>query len=324
MAATTRIMTIGKEQVTVTETELNQSLLLFYPENPRVYNALNCSPGDNPSQEMIEEHMQKLENVKLLRLSIEANGGLLEPIIVRRNIVLEGNSRLAAYRILAKQDPIKWGKIKANVLPDDTSEEVVTHLLGTIHIIGKTPWTPFEQAGYLARALNKTRKPLDALANELGLQVSVAKSFVRVYQKMVESDDTNPHKWSYYFELDKNRDIKKADENNPTLELIDTLVLMIKEDKFVKAADLRDVGKLVKAQGENAEEALSDFLNGDITLAEAVELTKEDTKLASIQTKVDSFLNFLKKETNNIHNNRKDVALNYTIKQIVQILNSSI
>lgn len=315
-----RIMTIGNKQVKVIETELQQSQLLFYPENPRVYNALHGIVGDNPSQEEIQRHMQQLENVKILKLSIEANGGLLEPIIVRNNIVLEGNSRLAAYRLLAKNDPIKWGMIKANVMPDNTPEELVISLLGTIHIIGKTPWTPFEQAGYLTRAINKTRKPIDALANELGLQKSVAQAFIRVYQKMVENDDAVPHKWSYYYELDKRNDIKAADENNPSLELIHTLMEMIKEDKIEKAADLRDIGKIVKAKGENAEQALEEFLNGDITIKEAVELAKDDTKLASLQKRIDVFSDFLKKEQSNIKQNISDVTLNYTIKQIYQIL----
>lgn len=315
-----RIMTIGNKQVKVIEKELQQSQLLFYPENPRVYNALHGIVGDNPSQEEIQRHMQQLENVKILKLSINANGGLLEPIIVRKNIVLEGNSRLAAYRLLAKSDPIKWGKIRANVMPDDTSEELVTLLLGTIHIIGKTPWTPFEQAGYLTRAITRTRKPIDALASELGLQKSVAQAFIRVYQTMVEADDAVPHKWSYYFELDKRNDIKDADANNPSLGLLSTLKEMIKDDKIEKAADLRDVGKIVKAKGENAEQALDEFLNGEITIKEAVELAKEDTKLASLQNKINIFLDFLKKEQSNIKHNKSDVTLNYTIKQINQLL----
>ena len=322
--ATNRIMTIGNQQVNVVETELKQSELLFYPENPRVYNALHGIVGENPSQDEIQRHMQSLDSVKLLKLSIEANGGLLEPIIVRKNIVLEGNSRLAAYRLLAKIDPIKWGKIKANVMPDETPEDLVIALLGTIHIIGKTPWTPFEQAGYLTRAINKTRKPIDALACELGMQRSMAQSFIRVYQAMVEADDAKPHKWSYYYELDKLNVIKNADENNPSLNLIPTIIDMIREDKIEKAADLRDIGKIVKAKGETAEQALEEFLNGDITLKEAVELAKEDTKLASLQNKVNSFLTFTKKEHDNLKQNKSDVTLNFNIKQIIHLLQSSL
>lgn len=322
--ATNRIMTIGNQQVNVVETELKQSELLFYPENPRVYNALHGIVGENPSQEEIQRHMQSLDSVKLLKLSIEANGGLLEPIIVRKNVVLEGNSRLAAYRLLAKINPIKWGMIKANVMPDNTPEELVVALLGTIHIIGKTPWTPFEQAGYLTRAINKTRKPIDALANELGMQKSMAQSFIRVYQTMVENDDAEPHKWSYYFELDKRNDIKSAHDNNPSLNLIPIILDMIKEDKIDKAADLRDIGKIVKAKGETAEQALEEFLNEEITLKDAVELAKEDTKLASLQNKVSNFLSFVKKEHDNLKQNKSDVTLNFTIKQIIQLLNTSV
>lgn len=321
---TTRLMTIGNKQVEVIETELKQSELLFYPENPRVYNEIHGLIGDNPSQDEIQRIMQSRDNVKVLKLSIEANGGLLEPIIVKNKIVLEGNCRLAAYRLLAKNNPIKWGLIKANVLPNDTPEDLVVALLGTIHLIGKTPWTPFEQASYLARAINKTRKPIDALANELGLQKATAQTFIRVYQTMLDADDANPHKWSYYYELDKRTDIKNADANNPTLNLLETIKVMIKEEKIEKAADLRDIGKIVKAKGENAEQALEDFLNEDISLSEAVALAREDTKLASLQSKVDAFLSFLKKEQSNIVKNKKDVNLNYTIKQITQILSSAI
>ena len=91
-------------------------------------------------------------------------GGLLEPIIVRRNVVLEGNSRLAAYRMLAEKDPIKWADIRCNVLPDDTSDDVVFSLLGTLHIIGKTPWSPFEQAGYLYRRTQTSRKTYNCIS----------------------------------------------------------------------------------------------------------------------------------------------------------------
>lgn len=229
--ASTRNITIGNQTVKATEDEVRQSDLLFYAENPRVYNALHAELGDDPSQQEIEKHMKQLEHVKILKQSIEANGGLLEPIIVRRNIVLEGNSRLAAYRILAAKDPIRWGKIKANVLPDDTSDELVDSLLGTLHVIGKAPWSPFEQAGFLARSINRTRKPIDALADELGMTKSTAQAYIRVYQTMMENDDAVPAKWSYYFELDKNKDIRNVNENEPTREILVKVKEMIKETR---------------------------------------------------------------------------------------------
>ena len=108
MESTKREMPIGKHSVIVTETKLKQSDLSFYAENPRVFSALHTLDEDSPSQETIEKEMCKLDHVKTLRTSIEANGGLLEPVIVRGNVVLEGNCRLAAYRMLAKNDIEKW------------------------------------------------------------------------------------------------------------------------------------------------------------------------------------------------------------------------
>lgn len=322
--ASTRIITIGNQQVEATEDEIPQANLLFYPENPRVFNALHAELGDNPSQLEIEKHMKSLEHVKVLKMSIEANGGLLEPIIVRKNIVLEGNSRLAAYRLLAAMNPIKWGKIKANVLPDDTSDELVDSLLGTLHVIGKAPWSPFEQAGFLARSLNRTRKPIEALSNELGLSLQTAKSFIRVYNMMLENDDAQPSKWSYYFELDKNRDIKKADENLPSLELVQNVIEMIKDDKIPKAQDIRTIGKIVSAPGETAREATESLLSGDISIDEAAELAKDDTKLKSLRTRMEAFQSFVLKEKKNIRDNYTNPALNHTIKQIITLLNSTI
>ena len=100
--------------------------------------------------------MKSMEHVKQLRLSIEQNGGLIDPlIVVKRNgdyVVLEGNSRLAAYRLLAEKDPVKWQKVRANILPEEISENEIFTLLGQYHLVGRKDWNIFEQAAYEAIA----------------------------------------------------------------------------------------------------------------------------------------------------------------------------
>ena len=54
---TKREMPIGKQTVLVTDTELKQSELLFYAENPRVFSALHTLDDDAPSQETIEKEI---------------------------------------------------------------------------------------------------------------------------------------------------------------------------------------------------------------------------------------------------------------------------
>ena len=132
------IRVIGQKKFEVTETELLQQDLLFYLDNPRVYSVLHENGHDNPTQTEIEEIMCSLDHVKSLKSQIMQNGGLIEPLIVvkrkDRYVVLEGNSRLAAYRILAKNDPLKWSRVLVQILPEDISDSDIFTLLGTFHL----------------------------------------------------------------------------------------------------------------------------------------------------------------------------------------------
>lgn len=319
-----RQMLIGGQVINVTDIELSQSELQFYPQNPRISTVL-AELGDNPPQMEIEKIMKRQEHVKELRQSIELNGGLLEPVIVKNNIVLEGNSRLAAYRILASKDPIRWAKIRCSVLPDDTTEDTVFALLGTLHLVGKTPWSPYEQAGYLVRRLSTSRKSIDALAREVGMKVSEAKAFVTVFKTMLENQEDRPSQWSRFYELHKNRDINNADENRPQFRIKDRIIEMIKDDKIPDSRDVRKIAIIAKATGENAEEAMENVLNGDITIGEGVELVGNETKLAALTAKTEAFRDYLNNEVDSFNAYKEDAglrrALNVVYSSISSIIN---
>lgn len=176
-------LTIGKKQYTVIEKELHQSELRFYPENPRVYSTLNVSEA-TPTQEDIEEKMISMDHVKQLRLSIEQNGGLIDSLIVIEQkvgfVVLEGNSRLAAYRILAKKDPVKWNMVRCLMLPNDIPERDIFTLLGQYHLVGRKDWSKFEQAAYLYRQKESSRLEDDTLAKMVGLTPGTVSSYINV------------------------------------------------------------------------------------------------------------------------------------------------
>lgn len=325
MEESKREMLIGGKPVLVTDKMMLQTDLEFYPENPRVFTALHTLEDDNPSQETIEEEMRKLDNVKTLKASIAANGGLLEPIIVRGNVVLEGNSRLAAYRILAQTDPIKWAYIRCTVLPDDISEEQILNLLGTIHIIGRTDWTAFEKAGYLFRTKNKSRRPIESIANELGMKVSDAKTFIKVYARMRSENDMVPKRWSHYFELLKNPAIAKAEDENPDMEIIPKIIEKIKTDKINDAKDIREVGKIVKSQHEDALMVLEQYLDGEIDLEDALDLTGDLNRAQTISKGFAKFHDLITNNLTSIKNQMKqDADLVWKIKQIENTLSSLI
>ena len=285
---------IQNETIEYREREMKVDELKFWPENPRVYSALRqklC--GEEPTQKEIEEVMTTLENVKRLRSSIKAFGGLTHPLFVRNGVVIEGNSRLAAYRLLCRVDKIKWAKVRCNVLPDDMSDDLVFALIGSIHIDGVTEWTPFEQAGYLFRHLQKSKKPIEAIAKDCGLTSSKAKLYVKVYETMLANEDTDQSKWSYYVEMLKNSDITTKSKNFPELNLIDTLCKKIKDGSITKANEFRDIGKLAKANSLEAYKALEAYINDEESLESAVTKVSAEEQKKHARHIAKSFREFL-------------------------------
>lgn len=314
---TTREIFIGKTPVQVEDLEMNQVELLFYPDNPRVHNAVHSSENENPSQEELEKKMCTLDSVKKLKVNIDAMGGLLQPIVICRNVVLEGNSRLAAYRLLAKEDKEKWRKIKCTKLPDDITEELILAFLGSVHLVGQTPWSPFEKASYIFRVKQKSRRPVKAMAEDMGLNVSEAELFVEVYETMLEAEDVKPTKWSYYYELMKNRNLRKVEKEHPELEVVGTIVDKIKHGELSEAKEVRKIGDIAKSKHEDAIMILNDYLHEGLPLDDAVELASDLNKAQSIRKGFEKFQKLLSENIADIQAQTKlDSDLNLMIKNI--------
>jgi len=228
----------GNEVPTVT-CEISVKDLNFYPENPRIYSIVYAD-GQAPTQTEILARRQSLEHVRQLVQDIRANGGLIDPMIVRQGdmVVLEGNSRLAAYRYLAKEDPFKWAKATCTLLPADIDEHLVFALLAQYHVKGKKDWAPYEKAGFIYRRFKQQNVDLQIAAPELGITREEAKHLIAVYEFMLENDDQDPAHWSYYDEFLKSRKIKKAREEVAGFDAF--IVGEIKSGQMGKAMDLRD------------------------------------------------------------------------------------
>ena len=181
-----------------------------------------------------------MDHVKTLIQDIKRDGGLTDPVIVRAGSleVLEGNSRLAAYRVLFGVDPIKWAKMKCRLLPEDIDERLIFALLGQYHIKGKKDWAPFEQAGFLYR--RSTTHSLDSaqLAREIGLSKRKVEHLIATYQFMLDHRETETSRWSYYDEYLKSRIIRKARLGQPGFDAL--VVEKVKSGEIAKAVDIRD------------------------------------------------------------------------------------
>ncbi|WP_316165008.1 MULTISPECIES: ParB N-terminal domain-containing protein [unclassified Bradyrhizobium] len=250
-----------------TETrEIEQKKLQFYVDNPRIYSLVR-SDGRTPDQEEICKQLQGLEHVKELIQDIAANGGLIDPLLVRDGdfVVLEGNSRLAAYRHLAGKDPIKWGKVRCTVLPGNIDEKLVFALLGQYHIKGKKDWAPYEKAGFLYRRHVEHNIPLPTVALDLGVPRGEAEHLIAVYKFMMQHDDDRDH-WSYYDEFLKSNRINKVRKDYAGFDKF--VVEQVKTKQIPKAMELRDRLPTICA---GPQKILKRYVDGKIAFADAYE-----------------------------------------------------
>jgi hypothetical protein len=231
--------------------------LRFYEENPRVYSALHQGESA-PGQDEIQEHLQDEEHVKELKVQIEQNGGLMEPLFVREATmeVVEGNSRLAAYRLLEEENGIKWSHARCALLPSEIDDSLVMSLLAQLHLTGKKNWVPYEQAAIFYRRNKVENVSIPDLAKESNLKQEQIRHRIRVIELMIEANDNQLSRWSYYDEFLKSRKIQKACDNHAALK--GEIIKQIKSGKIGRAQDIRDKLKVVCA----ADKPIKQFLNG--------------------------------------------------------------
>ncbi len=261
------ILKLAGNEIPVKNCFLAHIDLKFYPENPRIYSIV-CAENNDPSQNEIQSKLEKMDHVKQLVQSIKANDGLLDALIVRDGdyVVLEGNSRLAAYRLLSKNDPIKWGKVQCRLLPKNIEQSLVFALLGQYHIVGRKDWAPYEQAGYLWRRWKNHKAEPGKMAKEMGISAKRVDFLIEVFSFMVDNNDMNIQHWSYYDEYLKSRKINSYRKECKAFDQI--IVKKIKSGEISKAVDVRDkVSKVVEAGGKT----LTKFVQGKKDLEESYE-----------------------------------------------------
>lgn len=117
-------ITIHGKTIPCRDERLPIDSLLFLKDNPRVYSCIAELAGFDDlfpaeQQQTIYDTLRKEQSVRVLIPDIRDNGGLIEPILVRadREEVIEGNSRLAAYRSLYNETKDnKWKYIPCRIV----------------------------------------------------------------------------------------------------------------------------------------------------------------------------------------------------------------
>ncbi len=282
-------LTIATKRLRVRTGEVPQAGLLFFVENPRIHSLLH-SDGSEPTQDEIQAQLENMEHVKELVQDIRRNGGLIDALTVRSGTreVIEGNSRLAAYRCLSRENAIKWGKVKVTLLPEPVESVVIDVLLGQYHLKGKAQWPPYEQAGYLYRRVTNHGFTVDGLAAELGFSKQRINQMIETYSFMVERNDNQRDRWSYYDEYLKSRRIAKARARFPKLDSV--VVRKIQSGEIEKAQDLRAMLPVICS---SSGKALDKFVAGKFNFKEAFELAEDRGGTHAPYKKLEGFRKWL-------------------------------
>jgi hypothetical protein len=295
--------------------------LTFWKENPRVNSSLKREYGNvDVTDKEIEDLLWKEDHVKELFQDIRKHGGLIDEIFVKGETVLEGNSRLCAYRKLHKKaielkDSLgieKWATIRARIIPNDTPEEIIFTILGTWHIKGRKQWDTFEKAAYLKRMNMEYGYSISDIAD----MISEAKSFVEnniaAHDLMIDNNVFDLSKFSYFFELVKNRKITQIFEKEP--EIKPQIIKAISNNQLDRAEEVRELPKVLHDKVSKRM-----FLDGDCQFKDALETSKDRHPEYD-----DSFYNQIKKTTRilkdcpmeRIEEIKEDVKKQYYIKML--------
>ena len=256
---------IGNRKVSCQYENIHHSELEYYALNPRIYSIVRKG-GRQPTQEEIEETLSKMPHVfSKLKKEIIQFGGIVEPVYVKNGktkIVLEGNSRLAAFRLLSKDDPVKWANIRCCLLKDITDAEI-RQLLGMFHIHGKAAWNPYEQAGFLYRSFNDGVSK-SVLAEELTLSSIEVGKLIEIYEFLYTRNIESGH-FSYYDQYLRSKKIKKIREDNKDFDKL--IIDKVNSGEIPEARALRDDLPKICEKGGNV---LKNFIKGKLPFEDAV------------------------------------------------------
>lgn len=298
--------------------------LNYYPKNPRINSILEQFQG-NATQEDIETEMwDKLEYIthELYR-DIKYSGDLQDEIIVYNNEVLEGNSRLCAYRHLYKKEPDKekWNKIRAKIIKSPLNHKQINTLLCQWHIKGKKDWDPFEKAAYMIRMNEEDNMEISEISQLTNFSGNDVNNHINAYKFMKSKGVTDIRKFSYYLEKEKlNQKLAPIRKKEPDID--DKISEWIIKEKIPEARAMRQLPDILKdKKSRNAFEKN----NEDFVIAVAIAKNRNPSIEDTFYRKIDETIKLLRnakpeKLREDIQtNNSKKAKIKYLAREVKRI-----
>ncbi|MEA5115670.1 MAG: hypothetical protein VB050_16760 [Geobacteraceae bacterium] len=249
-------ITVMGREITYEIKDVDISELEYYSENPRINYIISKHPPEKITQELIEQELLKLDSTKERIKDLEENKGLIDEVYVLGNKVVEGNTRLCAFRRLSQKykNDSRWKTIKARILHPSVNDEELFYILGTFHIKGKTEWDAYEKAAYIYKMITVLNKNPDDVAKQIGKQKKTVEAMLKAYEVMshkflrkgnVENNNSRDDlkKYSYFEALFLQKDLTKRVEETPAF--LDEFVEWVKDDRLKKAQNVRELPKIL-------------------------------------------------------------------------------
>jgi hypothetical protein len=219
--------------------------LRYYTRNPRIA-AIISEQSEQLSDDEIGKKLWERNATHELYHEIENDGGLINPILVYDNEVLEGNTRLCCYRHLYQDtEDDKWKLIKSNVIMEKLSQEEIYRLLCTEHITGKAKWDAYDKANLFRKMRiddKMTLQQIEAVASE---NIASISQKIEAVELMVRNGVREKDKYSHFEQLVKNPTIQEI-RRVADPEIVEKVVELIKDETIKKAQDVRLVGTVYK------------------------------------------------------------------------------
>lgn len=217
----------------------------FYTKNPRIASIISSQKGDI-NDNAIHKILWDRDPTHRLCQQIQKDGGLIHPILVYNNEVLEGNTRLCCYRHLFSQtQDSKWNKIKCQVITNSLTQEDIYRLLCTEHIEGKIEWEAYEKANLYVKMKEEEGMTDKQISEIVGESQPIVGYRIRAYKMMKDNGVEEKNKYSHFDQFVRIK--SECEQYNKTDKDFDhKIVQLIKEDKIPKATDIRKIPDICK------------------------------------------------------------------------------
>lgn len=263
---------VGRRKVKTEFLKMHIDELHFYPHNPRISSITMNFKGklDDDTVHNLMDKEQPEATRKLFQI-IKKDGNINEPLIVYKDRVLEGNTRLWVARELFKraktsQEKNQWTLIPCRKIESNLSDEEINHILCNAHIKTKKDWIPFEQACYFARMKIEENMTYDKIKEITNFAPSKIKDYIEVFQEM-KKNKAEPKDWNRYYEAYKDKDVQKVHKSGE-YDIIKTIKKKTEEGKMGVAQDSRKLSAIVKSP-----RAKKEFFEKDADIKRAYEIS---------------------------------------------------